>query len=716
MMRPTGGPGLLPLQWLLLVVAIGLTLGGIFRPAKATPRLGAIEIELEKTLSRSLTKYGENPHLYTIQNEYHGLLSQSMADGTIWVMYNHCPEGDEFVANEEYRRGRVGSYYIGCEAHFARYDPKTGSRIGSEVVFADFDAYPQQRNQAFFVHGPDDGAHANTIVLGVWAAQCKNVEDVCLCTDGNCGFDRTKNANCSASWRGKPGATYCQSDDWLGGKDGTGWSCGKEKYNVGTLMAPVNGGQIPAKLYLVKLKEDGELIYSKEAFYFDGGQNEATGDFFGKVAKYTDPETKQEVDDWVYGWIFSTNMGNICNYHWGCQGKVYRASDGEQVESRLWCSHCNGRHLGFDDENKRFGFSCGTDGGPGVFFNGNKVIGRGQTENINTAMDNTHRDNHPVVSHFRGDVWLILYKYIATELDSDPTDLRLLQYDAAKKEILFSKVMTETPTISEGGDHHLEKFGDQTWLMVWSAGRRAYAAEIDAWGNYIGDIQDITDYVNLGLQSGWWHWPNGDVGFVGAWDWQGSPYEEDTQCNKCCEMRERYTIEQAADGGRQCPYEDGYIKTRPCKDGNCPKLEFASAEQDYTNENFGPELGIDKNRQTQSEVWTRWGYGGHAWYKVHLSKPSVVSGVNLYTNKDRQQRFGLAVLFYNSDKALIGRCFINLNNMPSGKDTEEPVDKQACRGLQMYGVKTVMLIPEEGGTWSWIFVREIDIFGQPCNC
>ncbi|PFH35880.1 hypothetical protein BESB_055310 [Besnoitia besnoiti] len=676
-----------------------------------------------------------------------------MEDGTIWIMYNHCPEGDEYVMNEEYRKGRVGTYYIGCEAHFVHFDPAAGRQIGNEVVFADFEAYPQQRNQGFFVHGPNDGEHANCIVLGIWAAQCKTTEDVCLCTNDKCGFDTSKNRGCNAGWRGKVGATYCQNEGWLGGVNGTGWSCGTHKKNVGTLNAPVNGGQTPGKLYLVKLTSSGELIYSKEAFYFDGEQNEGTGDFFGKLARFTDPVLKTEVEDWVYGWLFSTNMGNICDYHWGCQGKMYRATDGEVVESRLWCSHCNGRSLGFDDENKNFGFSCGTDGGPGVFFNGQKVTGRGQTENINTSKDNTHRDNHPAVSHFRGDVWLILYRYIATEYDSEPADLRLLQWDTKQKKILFSKVMTETPEVSEGGNHHLEKFGDHTWLMAWSGGGRSYAAEIDAWGNYLGEIVDITDYATWGSQTGWWRWRNGDIGFVGAWDWQPSPYEEgklirktpnwtptkklnfvritgfykpgdcvgkflpmDSQCNKCCVTRERYTVELPAEGGKACPFEDGYIRESPCKNGSCPKLQPEKAEQAYTNENFGPELGIDNDMNTMSESWTKWGYGGHTWYKVHLRKPSIVSGVNLYTSKSRQQQFGLAVLFYDTSGALIGRCFIDLKKMPSGQDTEEPVDAEACKGLQMYGVKTVMLMPTQGNVWDWVFVREVHIFGQECHC
>lgn len=45
----------------------------------------------------------------------------------------------------------------------------------------------------------------------------------------------------------------------------------------------------------------------------------------------------------------------------------------------------------------------------------------------------------------------------------------------------------------------LRKFGPDTWLMSWQAQGRRLLTEIDAWGNFIGDIYDVTDDINWGV-------------------------------------------------------------------------------------------------------------------------------------------------------------------------------------------------------------------------
>lgn len=82
---------------------------------------------------------------------------------------------------------------------------------------------------------------------------------------------------------------------------------------------PLAGGQIPARLVLVKLKSNGKVIWEQNAFFFDGDQNDGGSTIIGGIAKFKDPDLKREVEDWAYAWIHSSNMGNICNYHWGCQ-------------------------------------------------------------------------------------------------------------------------------------------------------------------------------------------------------------------------------------------------------------------------------------------------------------------------------------------------------------------------------------------------------------
>ncbi|PHJ21415.1 transmembrane protein [Cystoisospora suis] len=728
------------------------------RPASATIRVGVMDLELEFPLSKSINKFGLNPSTYSLQNEPFPVISQGMKDGSVWVMYNHCPDADYFQEKEANRVGMVGNNYIGCEAHIAHYDGSSGKRIGGEVIFADYYKYPMQRNIGFFAHGPDDGEHSNTFVLGIWTAQCSKLENVCLCTNDKCGFDTSKNNACNAGWRGVPGVTYCQNEGWLGGANGTGWSCGKAKYNVGTLLAPVNGGQVPAKLILVKLNSSGKVIWEQDAFYFDGDQNDSGSTIVGGIAKFQDPDLKREVEDWAYAWVHSSNMGNICNYHWGCQGHIHRATDGKKAEERLWCSHCNGRFLTYDEQTRQFAFACGTDGVPGVIFNKTKVIGRGNFGNINTSNDNTHRDVHPVVSHFRGDVWLILYAYIATDLDKDSNDLRLLHYDVKAKKILFSKVLTETPTYSDGGAHRLTKFGPDTWLMAWQAQGRRLLTEIDAWGNFVGDIFDVTEDINWGgSQKDWWHWPSNDIGYVWWWD-QTVSFEEkgklivtggfkankvlrlvrirgytskgdcigkflpmEFTCNQCCEIREKYVVERPADGGKDCPYKDGEIRRKPCKGGACPMLQRESAEQAFTKSDSpgggGAELGIDGNMDTVAANWTNYGNFPLTWYKVTLTHKSRVKGVSYFVQKKAQPDIDLNVLFYDAEKQLLARCYLNGKNQPADNhDKDTPIDPDGCSGLNVIGVKQVMVIPVSAGPWAWLHIRELQIFGEACTC
>lgn len=70
------------------------------RPVSATIRVGVVDLELEHNMSQSMTKYGLTPSGYNLGSGPFPVFSQGMKDGSVWVMYSHCPDGDFFVEKE----------------------------------------------------------------------------------------------------------------------------------------------------------------------------------------------------------------------------------------------------------------------------------------------------------------------------------------------------------------------------------------------------------------------------------------------------------------------------------------------------------------------------------------------------------------------------------------------------------------------------------------
>lgn len=79
-----------------------------------------------------------------------------------------------------------------------------------------------------------------------------------------------------------------------------------------------------------------------------------------------------------------------------------------------------------------------------------------------------------------------------------------------------------------------------------------------------------------------------------------------------------------------------------------------------------------------------------------LKHKSRVKGVSYFLKKGAQKDLDLNVLFYDAENTLLARCFLDGKKLPED-DTKAPLDDQGCSGLNVIGVKQVMVIPVSAG-------------------
>lgn len=84
--------------------------------------------------------------------------------------------------------------------------------------------------------------------------------------------------------------------------------------------------------------------------------------------------------------------------------------------------------------------------------------------------------------------------------------------------------------------------------------------------------------------------------------------------------------------------------------------------------------------------------------QVTLTHKSRVKGVSYFVQKGAQPDVDLNILFYDAEKQLLARCYLDGKKQPpDNHDTDTPIDPDGCSGLNVIGVKQVMVIPVSAG-------------------
>eukprot|EP00922_Rhytidocystis_sp_ex-Travisia-forbesii_P063826 GHVS01094931.1.p1 GENE.GHVS01094931.1~~GHVS01094931.1.p1 ORF type:complete len:1218 (-),score=231.30 GHVS01094931.1:304-3957(-) len=512
------------LRFLLLVSSL------VSFSSAASLSLSMQEYHTEKPISPVARSLGSTPHILTTSKKPEATSVTPLSDGSVKVMYNHCPQ-----LHEEEGAGSTTDWpvVLACEVRIGHFS-STGVPLSPEVVFRGGDKFPGMRGFAMWAHSAEDGeGFADTTIVGIWTNRCASEEEVCVCNSSNGGScsvtydkDTYGGSGCDGKWQGYPNMRYCMpgrasQEDWLVHNkkydnyySGDGWSCGREGTGggvEGVLVAPLNSGVKIGKTYIVKLDNKGEIVWDVlgHGFVYDFTEDAATI----RGGRVRTRNADQEVAwQWEYAVFHPTSVYDLCELHWGCDG--YRISASGQhlmIESpppttfrrSHTCSHCAGTTVRQHPESSEWLFVCGSDSYPtvGINVNSYNMVGAGDRVTINTGQDNTHRAVAPAIApvvtadssatidscgsgpecmeeNTAGtDKWLVAYRWVGGALSSDPPAVVIQEWEQSRETGASGQAGRNVTVVQEeggsndigdtiGGDIQFERIGQEEGLYL----------------------------------------------------------------------------------------------------------------------------------------------------------------------------------------------------------------------------------------------------------